>query len=273
MAILSEQSDQWITDDFEIGLTEAIALNNKRTNNREYEIDFFELLRELVHRWWLLLGAAVLAAALMFGYTRFFVTPLYTSTVSFYVNNGQLTDENKISNSDIIASQSLVETYIVILKYGATLDEVIYDANLDCTPSQLSSKISCAAINDTEVFQVSVTDPDPQTATRIARSIARILPNKVSEVIEGSTVRIVRDANVPTHPSSPNLKKNLVLAAAAGLVLSSVYVVLRYLLDDRIRDASRFIKEHYDFPVLAVIPDLMADTGDGYYYSSQSKGR
>lgn len=273
MAILSEQSDQWITDDFEIGLTEAIALNNKRTNNREYEIDFFAMLRELVHKWWLLLAAAVLAGALMFGYTRFFVTPLYTSTVSFYVNNGQRTDDNKISNSDIIASQSLVETYIVILKYGATLDEVIYDANLKCSPAELSGKISCAAINDTEVFQVSVTDADPETAARIARSIARILPSKVSEVIEGSTVRIVRDANVPTHPSSPNLKKNLVLAAAAGLLLGSCYVVLRYLLDDRIRDASRFIKEHYDFPVLAVIPDLMSDTGDGYYYSAQSKGR
>ena len=248
-----------------------MTLNNKRTNDREYEIDIFELLGELVRKWWLILLVTVLAAALMFCYTRFLVTPMYTSTVSFYVNNGQQSDENKISNQDIIASQSLVETYIVILKYGATLDEVIYDANLDCTAADLSRMISCAAINETEVFQVSVTDPDPQMAARIARSIARILPSKVSDVIDGSTVRIVREADVPTRPSSPNLKKNLVLAAAAGLLLSCVFVALRYLLDDRIRDASQFVKEHYDFPVLAVIPDLMSDSGDKYYYSYHAK--
>lgn len=248
-------------------------MNNKRTNTRDYEIDFFALLGEVARRWWLILLITAVAAVLMFGYTRFVVTPQYTSRVSFYVNNGQRTDDKKISSSDIVASQSLVETYIVILKYGATLDEVIYDANLSCTPSQLSEKISCAAINDTEVFQVSVTDPDPEVATRIARSIARILPAKVAEVIEGSTVRIVHEANVPTHPSSPNLKKNLMLAAAAGLMLSVIYVVLRYLLDDRIREASRFITEHYDYPVLAVIPDLMTDTGDSYYYSAKSRGR
>ena len=248
-----------------------MTLNNKKTNNRDYEIDLFALLGELARKWWLILLVTVLAAALMFGYTRFLVTPMYTSTVSFYVNNGQMTEDNKISNQDIIASQSLVETYIVILKYGATLDEVIYDANLDCTASELSRMISCAAINDTEVFQVSVTDPDPETATRIARSIARILPSKVSDVIEGSTVRIVREANVPTRPSSPNLKKNLVLAAAAGLLLSCAYVALRYLLDDRIRDAAQYVKEHYDYPILAAIPDLMTDSGDKYYYSYHAK--
>lgn len=250
-----------------------MTLNNKRTNNREYEIDVLALLGELARRWWVILGVTVLAAALMFGYTRYLVTPLYTSTVSFYVNNGQRPDDSKISSSDIVASQSLVETYIVILKYGATLDEVIYDANLDITPSQLSDKITCAAINDTEVFQVKVTDPDPETAARIARSIARILPGKVAEVIEGSTVRIVREANVPTRPSSPNLKKNLVLGAGIGFLLSCCYIALRYILDDRIRDAARVLKEQYDYPVLAVIPDLMTSSGDGYYYSSRTKER
>lgn len=249
------------------------ALNNKRTNNHEYEIDIVELLRALIKHWWLILLVTILAAALMLGYTRYFVTPQYTSAVSFYVNNGQRS-EDKISNADIIASQSLVETYIVILKYGSTLDEVIYDADLDCTPSDLADKISCAAINDTEVFQVRVTDPDPEQAAKIAKSIARVLPDKVSDVIEGSTVRIVREANVPTRPSSPSLKKNLMLGAIAGFLLSGAYVALRYLLDDRIRDASRFIQERYDYPILAVIPDLMTSSGEGYYYySSQTKGR
>ena len=72
-----------------------------------------ELLDAMIRRWWVILIAVIVGAVLMFVYTRFFVTPLYQSSVSFYVNNGQRS-EDKISTSDISASQSLVDTYIVI---------------------------------------------------------------------------------------------------------------------------------------------------------------
>jgi capsular polysaccharide biosynthesis protein len=64
--------------------------------------------------------------------------------------------------------------------------------------------------------------------------------------------------------------KNLVLGGLAGLMLSCVYVSLRYTLDDRIRDASRMLKDTYSFPVLAVIPELSAES-KGYYYNSYTR--
>lgn len=243
----------------------AETLNNKKTRNAEYEINVIELFQALLKRWWLILAAVIAGAVLMFVYTRFFVTPLYQSSVSFYVNNGQRTEE-KISNSDISASQSLVETYIVILKYGTTLDDVIKDAELDCTSAQLAKQLSCAAINDTEVFQVTVTDPLPERAEKIAKSIARILPNKVADVIEGSTVRIVREPTLTDKPSSPNLRHNVVIGAVVGFVFSCLYAGLQFILDDRIRDAANLLKENYSYPVLAVIPDLMQES-KGYYYN------
>ena len=238
---------------------------NKRERSKEYEIDLIELIKAVFRKWWVVLAAVIAGMIVLFLYTRFFVTPLYKSSVSFYVNNGQRGDD-KISTSDISASQSLVETYIVILKHGNTLDEVIRDTKIDYTLTQLAKKVSCAAINDTEVFQVTVTDPSPETATRIAKSIAKILPTKVSDVIDGSTVRIVRDADVPVNPSSPNLLINLLIGALAGILLSVIYLTLQFLLDDRIRDAARVLQSNYDYPVLAAIPDLLKES-KGYYYS------
>lgn len=249
----------------------AETLNNRKTRNAEYEINVIELFQALLKRWWLILAAVIVGAVLMFVYTRFFVTPLYQSSVSFYVNNGQRT-EDKISTSDISASQSLVDTYIVILKHGTTLDEVVRDAKLSCTPAQLANKVTCSAINGTEVFQVTVTDPSPEAAAKIAKSIAKILPDRVSDVIEGSTVRIVRNADVPVTPSSPNLRKNLLIGAAIGLILSGLYIMLQFVLDDRIRDATKLLKESYSYPVLAMIPDLAKDS-KGYYYNSYSAKR
>ena len=247
----------------------AETLNNRKTRNVEYEINVIELFQALLKRWWLILAAVIAGAVLMFVYTRFFVTPLYQSSVSFYVNNGQRTEE-KISNADISASQSLVETYIVILKYGTTLDDVIKDAKLDCTASQLAGKLNCASIHDTEVFQVTVTDPLPERAERIAKSIAKILPDKVADVIEGSTVRIVRNPTLPERPSSPHLRHNVAVGVAAGFLLSVLYAGLQFILDDRIRDAAKLLKENYSYPVLAEIPDLMHES-KGYYYNSYEK--
>ena len=244
-------------------------MEHKQKRKSEYEVDLVEIIGGLLRHWSVLLLTTVAGIGLMFLYTRYIVVPKYQSSVSFYVNNGQRA-EDKISTSDISASQSLVDTYIVILKYGTTLDAVLEDTKLNCSAGQLSEMITCSAINDTEVFQVTVTNPSPEQATMIARSIEKILPNKVSEVIEGSTVRIVRNPSVPTAPSSPKLMKNLILGGLAGLLLSCVYVSLRLILDDRIRDASRMLKDTYPYPVLAVIPELSAES-KGYYYNSYTR--
>lgn len=244
-------------------------MDHKQRKKTEYELDLIEIINVILKHWWVLLVTAVAGIGLMFFYTRYVVVPEYESSVSFYVNNGQRS-EDKISTSDISASQSLVDTYIVILKYGTTLDAVIEDTEIPCDTTELSKKIRCSSINDTEIFQVTVSDPSPEQAARIARSIEKILPDKVSEVIEGSTVRIVRNPAVPSAPSSPNLMKNLILGGMAGLLLSCVYVALRFILDDRIRDASRMLKESYPYPVLAEIPELSAES-KGYYYSSYTR--
>lgn len=244
-------------------------MNNNRSKGREYEIDVLEMLSAILKKWWLIVLAMLVGAMLVFLYTRFFVTPLYQSSVSFYVNNGQRS-EDKISNSDISASQSLVDTYIVILKYGTTLDDVVKDAKLDCTAAELAEKISCASINDTEVFRVTVTDPSPEIAEKTAHSIEKILPVKVADVIEGSTVRVVRTPNLPDRPSSPNIRRSTILGAFAGALLGCLYAAAQFVLDDRIRNAQQLLKERYSFPVLAAIPDLTQNTG-GYYYHATDK--
>ncbi len=244
-------------------------MDHKERRKSDYEFDLIEFIKFLLKGWYWILLVIVVGIGAMFVYTRYVVVPKYESSVSFYVNNGQRS-EDKISTSDISASQSLVDTYIVILKYGTTLDAVIEDAQLDYTLNELSKKIKCSAIDDTEVFQVTVTDESPQLAAKIAQAIERILPDKVSDVIEGSTVRVVRNPSVPTLPSSPNLIKNMILGAVAGFLFSCLFWALRFIFDDRITDAAKMLKNTYPFPVLAVIPEL-SDESKGYYYSSYKR--
>ena len=70
-----------------------------------------------------------------------------------YVNNSNLSvGSTSISLTDLNAAQSLVDTYIVILKSRPTLEDVIEKANVSYTYEQLESMISASSVDGTEGF-------------------------------------------------------------------------------------------------------------------------
>lgn len=231
------------------------------------EIDLLQLFKALWHKAWAIILAMVIAGGLAFGYTQFLVTPLYKARTYFYVNNNSTPGGNtaSISQSDLNAAQSLVDTYSVILKTRATLDDVIKKADLHYTYEELVKMISATSVNSTEVFCIEVTSPNPNEAQLIANTIGEILPEKISSIVEGSSVRIVESAVVPTNPSSPNLPKNVILGMLLGMILACGIVIVRELTDRQIHDPD-YLLQTYNIPVLAVIPDLsITNDKHGYY--------
>ena len=60
------------------------------------------------------------------------IPPKYQASALLYVNNSSISvGSTSISLSDLSASQTLVDTYIAILKTRLTLDEVAVQAGLD----------------------------------------------------------------------------------------------------------------------------------------------
>lgn len=253
---------------------------------KEYmEFDIIQMLSAVLHRWWIILIAAFACAGMMFGYTKFFVTPMYTSNILMYVNNSSSVSIGSqsfgLSASDLSAAKTLVDTYCIILDSRLTLEEVIREADLDMTYDQLRNSISAQAVNGTEVFSVIVTDPDPQRACMIANTIAKVLPEKIPNVVEGSSVKAVDFAVVSSSPSSPNIGKNTMLGFLIGFVLSVVAVVLMDMFNDTLYSDEWLTKTFGDkIPLLSVIPNSN-DRNDGYgkkrygyYYTNntQKKG-
>lgn len=103
-----------------------------------------------------------------------------------YVNNSSINvGSTQVDLSDLSAAQSLVETYIVILKTRGTLEQVIEQENLSYDYETLSDMIEAGAVNSTEVFEIQVTSADPEEAERIANCIAELLPGRISEIVGG----------------------------------------------------------------------------------------
>lgn len=224
-----------------------------------YEIDIMRLVGAVLKRWWLLLLTAIIGAVAMFGYTRYFVTPMYSAQALMYVNNNNLSvagQSIKVSSSDLNTASRLVDTYIVILKTRLTLEEIIDRTGVSYSYEALKGMISAASVNNTEVFSVTVTSADPNEARILANAITQVLPDKVSDVIDGCSVRTVDLAVTPRGPVSPNTNRNVTIGFVIGLAFGiAVAILLEFLNDDIQSEEWLAATFGEDIPLLAVVPD------------------
>ena len=240
----------------------------KKEKDDGVEIDLLKLLNAILKKLWLLILCALILGGAAFAYTRFEVTPLYESRAMMYVNNSNISlgdTKVSLSSSDISASQSLVDTYIVILKSRPVLESVIESTGVDYTVAELSAMISASAVNSTEIFEIVVTDADPAEGAKLANALATVLPDTIAGIIDGCSARIVETAIPATKQASPDIKKNTMLGALVGVVLACAYVVIRFMTDDQI-NGEEDIAEISDLPVLAAIPELLDSKSSGGYY-------
>lgn len=248
---------------------------DERKMNDEIEIDIQRLIGAVLNKAWLIALVAVLAAAVSFVYTYFLVSPLYQSSVMFYVNNSTIDLSNaslSVSAGDISASRGLVDTYIVILDTRETLNDVIDYAGVERTYEEVKGMIAAEAVNETEIFKVVVTSTDPAEAEALANSVAYNLPKRINTIIDGTSTEIVDSAVFPTTPISPSYTKNTMLGFLVGLVLSVACVVLVDLMDVTIR-TEEDIAQSCKHPVLASVPDMQIHSKGGSYYGYGKNGK
>lgn len=232
------------------------------------EIDLLAILWALWRKAWIIILVMVFMGGAAFSYAYLFVSPLYEAQALFYVNNSSFSVGStsvSISSSELTAAQSLVDTYIVILHTRSTLSEVIKEAGVGYSCEDLSKMISANAVNSTEVFSVTVTSDDPVEAEHIANAVARVLPAKISDVVDGSDVRIVDYAVIPTEKVSPSLTMYTLNGLIIGLVVSCLLIILMEAMDEQIHSEDYLLK-NYDAPLLAVIPDMLNEKSSAGHY-------
>lgn len=241
----------------------------------EESIDLMRLARVLWKNVLLIALAAVLAGSAAFFYTAFRVTPWYQATTSMYVNNSTFSlgsSSFSVSTAELSASNSLVSVYLYILNSRTTLEEVIQEAGLSYSPEKLSSMISSKGVNGTAAIEITVTSTDPAETELIANTIAKVLPVRITDIVEGSSAQIVDFAIIPSRRSGPNVLQKTMMGIMAGAVLGAAVVIMFTLLNDRsgemIKSTDDLRAMYQDLMVLAMIPDMrVSDKKNGYYSS------
>ena len=228
-------------------------MNNQE--NQAVEIDVFAMLKTLWKRKFSIVLVALVFAIAAFGYSAFLAKKEYQSTSRIYVVSRQNQDNNALTNSDLQAGAYLVKDYREIILSQNVLSQAIEELKLDMTPAELSKKINVSVPTDTRILSITAKDGDPKEAARIANGLRNVAAEKITSVTKVSDVTTLDEAEVPQSPSSPNIKRNVLLGFVAGAGLIVVLLVVVEVLDDRVKKPED-VEELMGLPLLGVVPDI-----------------
>lgn len=238
-----------------------------------------KVLLALIKKWKLLVICLLLGALMGYLYTANFTTLTYTSSVEFLANSVDKNDELsestgttssgeqvRISNtSRMNYAMKMLNTYIEIMKTNDFNEMLAEDLNKSINSNYsadlMKSSMSFEKIEDTTMFKIVVTTLDPDLSYEIAHQLEKTVPKMMKQNNNGLVQATVQDKAVKaTSAESLGYPKKCAIGAAAGLVLAAAYVILRNLLDVRIKTSQELV-EKYNIPVLGSIPDFSNSTG------------
>ena len=220
-------------------------------NINDDEIDLLELFFAIRRRF-----LAVVATGLFFGclaciFTKFFMTPIYTSTSSMLV----LTKETTLASlADLQMGSQLTNDYRILITSRPVLEEVIENLKLDTDYKTLAESITVDNPSDTRILNIAVNNPDAELAAKIVNELSSVSSEFIGDKMEVTPPKIIEEGEIPTVKSSPSMMKNTLLGILLGFLISGGIIVVVTLMDDTIK-CEEDIEKYLGIPMLASVPD------------------
>lgn len=225
---------------------------NQNITEDEIEIDLVELFMVLKSKLHIILLSGILAALLAFIGTKLLMTPMYTSVTKMYVLSRQDSSAG-VTYSDLQTGSQLTKDYAELVKSRPVLEQVIAVLNLDMEPEELAENITVETPTDTRILSISVESDNPKEAKEIADTLRETVSSEIKEIMHAESVDTIEDGNLPKEPSSPSLKKNMVLGGALGVFLALAILIFIFLRDDTIKNPDD-VEQYLGLNVLTSIP-------------------
>ena len=222
------------------------GLMDKTELNDEVQIDLSELFKLIRKHLKSIVIFMLIGAILVGAYTAFMVDKKYSSQGTILLKAEVI--DGAIDNNQLNSNESMVANYIELLQGNNIQDKVA--KNLDISSGLVSSALQ---VSNTEDTQIIATTTDPGLSKRIVDETINVFTETVKEILDVSNIIMVDNAEINTAPVSPNIQKNMVLGAVAGIVISLGYILLTYLLDSKIKNAD-VAEQVLNLPVLGMVP-------------------
>ena len=214
--------------------------------------------------WLILLLVVALAFAARFVSANY-INKIYQASATMFIGTEQQGAVTGLTLSEIEASNKLIVDYKEIANSRRVIDQVTKELNLSMDLIDFRKALSLEIIDNSRLFTVSFSSPDPVLAASVANAVAEQLLTSISDIVNVQNVQIIDTAQVPTLPISPDLNIITLLAAVFGLIVGLLIVYFNDVFNDSF-SSQESVENELQLDVLAVIPKFKEEKG------SYSKG-
>ena len=227
----------------------------------KFEITLQDILLALKRYFvWICLTTFLFTAG-AWAYAKFFITPMYSTTVSLCVFANQRTSD-EVTSTQMAADARIAYTYEILLTSQPVLEAVSASMDGAVSTKALESMISASNVNSTQIINVTVESADPQLAAAIANTLAEVAPDTLNSIARGGEMVAVDRAEVPSAPYSPDVGAYVSTGFILGLLLSCAVVTLIALLDTTIwREED--LERSFSLPILGSVPSMTTPAKSG----------
>ena len=218
-------------------------MSEERNDSQGIELFSYDpivLVRDIVRRWYFIVIAALLMGMAAYVAAEVTYVPQYTTTTTFVVS---AKDDSATVYQNLSATTGLAEVFSEVLN-SSILRQAVAEELQD---NSFQSTIQAAAVPETNLLTMTVTDSSPRTAFLVTRAIIEKHSVVTRQVMGDTVLDVLQKPTVPTAPSNPLaaghvMKKTVLLSALAVCAVLGAASFLRDTVRSR-REAEEKLGE------------------------------
>ena len=219
--------------------------------NEDVEIDLVEIWQVIKKQFGLLVVIVILCAILAGVISKFFIAPKYTSSSTIFLTPS-ISETGVVDYTSQNSNEKLVNNVMALLVQDNILSEVAKQTGMESV-EDLRNQIKVSNDTNTTLVKVEATTLDPKLSKNKVNSTVNVFIDTMQENLNLKNIEIVDKAKLSYEPSGPNVKKNILMGAAAGFVMDALIVVLKVLTNTKLKskeEAEKYLK----LPVFCELP-------------------
>jgi len=182
------------------------------------DINLYHLVEYYLKHWMWIVALSVTGLVAGIVYTYYIQTPLYKSDAALAI----------VLPSTASSTDTTLGNYVELFKSRRVLDPVISELKINERYDQFASTFDVSNAKSTDIILVSVTNPDRKQSTAIISSTITSFEKEVKSIYNTDNVRIVDGASKPSKPYNVNVLMQLIIASAAGFIVSVIVLFFTY---------------------------------------------
>ena len=219
--------------------------------NEDVEIDLVEIWQVIKKQFGLLVVIVILCAILAGVISKFFIAPKYTSSSTIFLTPS-ISETGVVDYTSQNSNEKLVNNVMALLVQDNILSEVAKQTGMESV-EDLRNQIKVSNDTNTTLVKVEATTLDPKLSKNIVNSMVSVFIDTMQENLNLKNIEIVDKAKLSYEPSGPNVKKNILIGAAAGFVIDALIVVLKVLTNTRLKSKEE-AEKYLNLPVFCELP-------------------